>query len=63
MLVQLFVVMNLGIWLSGVAPVLIFDHVSAPAQALPVGYFLSRDLAFFVDWATTGASTPCTSGS
>lgn len=49
MLVQLFVVLNVGIWLSGVAPVLLFDHVSAPAEPIPVARFLSRNLRFFVD--------------
>jgi hypothetical protein len=49
MLVQLFVVLNLGIWLSGVMPVLLFGHVHAPAEPLPVGRFLARSLSFFID--------------
>ena len=49
MLVQLFVVLNLGIWLSGVAPALVFGDVSAPAESLPVAKFMARNLAFFVD--------------
>lgn len=47
MLAQLFVVLNVGIWLSGVAPVLLFDHVSAPAETLPIARFLARNLHFF----------------
>lgn len=49
MLAQLFVVLNLGIWVSGLAPALLLGHVSAPAEPLPAGDFLARSLRFFVD--------------
>jgi lantibiotic transport system permease protein len=47
--VELFVVFNVGIYLTGVLPSLFFKGVSYPAAPLPMGVFLERNLTFFVD--------------
>lgn len=49
MLLQLFVVINLGVYLSAMVPALLLGHVDAPAAPLPAGVFLARNLRFFVD--------------
>jgi hypothetical protein len=49
MVAQLFVVVNVGIWLSAMAPVLLFDAVHPPAEPFPAGLFLARNLDYFVD--------------
>lgn len=49
LLLQLFVVLNLGVYLSATLPALLFRHVDAPAEPFPVALFLARNLRFFVD--------------
>lgn len=49
MLLQLFVVLNVGVYLSALVPALVLGHVDAPAAPVPAGLFLARNLRFFVD--------------
>ncbi len=48
MLLQLFVVLNAGVYLSAVLPALLLGHAQ-PADPVPAGLFLARNLRFFVD--------------
>jgi hypothetical protein len=49
MLLECFVLFNLGIVLSGVIPSLFFKNVSGPAESLPLGSFLAADGWFLLD--------------
>lgn len=49
MVVQLLVLFNLGIYLSGVIPALIYSSVDYPAEAFPLGFVLREDVKFFLD--------------
>jgi len=49
MLVQFFVLFNLGIWLSGVVPSLIYRGIPFPQEAIPFWKFLKFNIKFFVD--------------
>ncbi len=48
MLVQLFLLFNIGIYLVGVLPHLLFG-VALPRQAFPFDFFLKKNTYFFVD--------------
>jgi lantibiotic transport system permease protein len=47
--VELFAVFNVGIYVSGVLPVLLFKGVGYPVAPLPVALFLKRNLVYFID--------------
>lgn len=49
MLVEVFVLFNLGIYLSAVIPSLVFSHVAYPAAAIPFWDFGAANVRFFVD--------------
>jgi hypothetical protein len=49
MLLQLFLLFNLGVYLTGVIPALLSARVDYPTEPLPVGLFLREDLKFFID--------------
>lgn len=48
MLLQFFVLFNVGIYLTGIVPALIFPNVSFPQQAFPLLGFLSGNSKFFI---------------
>ena len=49
LMLEFFVLFNVGIYLSGVLPYLIVSGVPAPAQAIPYDYFLRENALFFID--------------
>ena len=49
MLLQVFILFNLGVFLSAVIPSLIFSGVPYPAAHFPLGNFLQANLVFFID--------------
>ncbi len=49
LVVQLLFWFNAGIYLAGIVPALVFRAVDLPASPIPFGYFLRRNLDFFVD--------------
>jgi lantibiotic transport system permease protein len=48
-LAQLLLWFNLGIYLAGIVPALVFDEVPAPATRIPFGLFFRRNAQFFID--------------
>ncbi len=48
MLIQLFLLFNIGIYVAGVVPHLLFN-VALPRQAFPFDFFLQKNARFFVD--------------
>lgn len=48
MLVEVFILFNLGIYLSALIPYLLFSGVSYPVAAIPYELFLEQNLKFFV---------------
>lgn len=48
MLIQLFLLFNIGIYLSGVLPHMLFG-VALPQQAFPIDFFLKKNAYFLVD--------------
>ena len=49
MLIEFFLIFNLGIWLTGALPGLFFRSVPYPAEPFPWRSFLSGDARFFLD--------------
>lgn len=49
MLLEFFVLFNIGIWLTGVLPALFFGGGSYPAEAFPFKTFLVGNARFFLD--------------
>jgi hypothetical protein len=49
MVVQLFLWFNVGIYLAGIVPALLFSNVDVPASPIPFARFLKQDARFFVD--------------
>lgn len=49
MLIQLLLLFNLGIYLTGIVPALIYSSVNYPAEPYPFGFFLREDVKFFID--------------
>ncbi|MEO8451507.1 MAG: ABC transporter permease [Gemmatimonadota bacterium] len=49
MLVQLFVVLNVGVFLSGALPALLVKNSAAFAPPIPYALFAKRNLHFFID--------------
>jgi hypothetical protein len=49
MLIQFFVLFNIGIYLSAVVPYLLVSEVPYPPSAIPYGEFLTEDMLYFVD--------------
>lgn len=49
MMLQFFVLFNIGIYLSGVIPFLLTKGVSCPLEPIPASLFLKQDLKFFID--------------
>lgn len=49
MMLQLFILFNIGIYLSGVIPVLIFWGTPYPKQSIPFLFFFKEDVKYFVD--------------
>jgi hypothetical protein len=49
MLLELFLVFNIGVYLSGVIPSLIFKGLPFPAQSFPFYFILKDSLKFFID--------------
>lgn len=48
MLLQFFILFNIGIYLTGVIPALLFSNVSFPQQAFPLLGFLKGNAKFFI---------------
>lgn len=48
MLIQLFVLFDLGVILSGIIPALILPSVDFPTESIPVLYLLKMNVSFFV---------------
>lgn len=49
MLAQSFVLLNVGLWLVGVVPPLVFRELAFPAEAFPAAAFAARSLELYVD--------------
>jgi lantibiotic transport system permease protein len=49
LIVQAFVVLNVGIFLVGAIPAIVFPEVSMPIEAFPAAAFARRSVEFFVD--------------
>lgn len=49
MLVQFFILFNVGIYLAGTIPALLFSDIDYPAQAFPAMYLLKTSSLFFLD--------------
>jgi lantibiotic transport system permease protein len=49
MLAQWFVLLNVGLWLVGVVPPLLFEELPMPAEPFPLAAFAARSLDFYVD--------------
>lgn len=49
MLVQFFLLFNIGIYLTGVLPCLFFSNVHYPSEPFPFGLFLKGSSLFFLD--------------
>ena len=49
MLAQFFAVLNLGIWLAGVVPPLLFPELPFAAEPYPLAVFAARSVDFYVD--------------
>ena len=49
LLAQLFVVLNVGIWLAGTVPPLLFPELSVAPEAFPLGAFAARSADYYVD--------------
>jgi hypothetical protein len=49
MLAQFFILFNIGIWLSGVLPSLIFRGIPFPVESIPFMTFFKTNIRFFID--------------
>lgn len=49
MLVEFFVIFNIGFYLSGIIPCLLVPGVSFPAESVPYLFFLKENLRYFAD--------------
>lgn len=49
MMLQFFMLFNIGIWLSGVIPSLLIKGVAYPTQSIPFNGFLKWEIKFFID--------------
>lgn len=49
MSLQVFLLFNLGVYLSGVIPAILFSNVSYPAAEIPTAYFLEKNLHYFIN--------------
>ena len=49
MLVEVFVLFNLGMYLSAVIPSMLFSNVPYPTAPIPYAYFLNANVNFFLD--------------
>jgi lantibiotic transport system permease protein len=49
MMVELFALFNLGMYLSGIVPALVFSSVPLPAAAIPLKGFLYGNINFFLE--------------
>jgi len=49
MVAQFFVVLNVGVWLVGVVPPLLFPELPFAAERFPLAAFAARSLDFYVD--------------
>ncbi len=49
MLAQGFVVLNIGLWLTGMVPPLVFRELSFPVEPFPLAAFAARSRDFYVD--------------
>ncbi|WP_290839063.1 ABC transporter permease [Flavobacterium sp.] len=49
MMLQFFVLFNIGIYLSGVLPCLLVPDIPYPTQPIPFQYFIKENALFFID--------------
>lgn len=49
MIVQLLVLFNVGVYLTGAIPALIYPSVNYPGEPYPFMFFLREDIKFFID--------------
>jgi hypothetical protein len=49
MMIQFFMLFNIGIWLSGIIPSLMVKGVSYPTQPIPFVIFFKWEMKFFID--------------
>jgi hypothetical protein len=49
MLAQVFVVLNVGLWLAGTVPPLVYREVAFASEPFPLGAFAERSFDFYVD--------------
>jgi hypothetical protein len=49
MMLQFFILFNVGVYLSGVLPCLLTKGVPYPKEAVPYMFFLKDDVAYFID--------------
>ena len=49
MMFQFFILFNIGIWLAGIIPSLLFSKVSIPTEPFPVLAFLKANIYFYID--------------
>jgi hypothetical protein len=49
MLIQFFLLFNIGIWLAAIVPLLLIHSVPFPKDPIPWMYFLKEDALFFID--------------
>ena len=49
MLIEVFVLFNLGIYLSAVIPSMLFSSVPYPTASIPYAYFLNANVSYFLD--------------
>jgi hypothetical protein len=49
MLVEVFVLFNVGMYLSAVIPSMLFSNLAYPTAPIPYGYFLNANANFFLD--------------